>query len=386
MRLLFWFSLAATLYTYVGYPLFLFVLSGLLRKSDREESSGRAAYLPTVTLIISAYNEDKVIQDKLKNSLGLVYPKELLEIVVASDGSTDDTAAIVKSYASQGIILRHFEGRIGKSACLNETVKLAKGEIIVFSDANSRYDENALQKIVERFPDENIGFVTGHTKYLKSDQGRMVEAVGLYSRIELFIKQHEGYFSSCVGADGAIFAMRRILFQPLHADDINDLVAPLSVVRKGYRGVLETKAFCTEGLAEGYREEFQRQIRIASRTIRAIVKNSDLLNPFKFGIFAFQLLSHKVSKLLMPFFLACLFVSNAVLITSHVVYPLLFFGQIGFYLVGSKANPSRSGTGIEKIVSLIRAFVIYNTAILVGWLNYARGKRYTTWTTVRQHS
>jgi len=108
MRLLFWFSLAATLYAYVGYPLFLFVLSGLLRKSDREESSDRAAYLPTVTLIISAYNEDKVIEDKLKNSLGLVYPKELLEIVVASDGSTDDTAAIVKSYASQGIILRHF--------------------------------------------------------------------------------------------------------------------------------------------------------------------------------------------------------------------------------------------------------------------------------------
>lgn len=386
MIFLFWFSLAVTLYAYIGYPLILFILSSLLRKSPKEEPSGQKIFLPTVTLIISAYNEEKVIEDKIRNSLNLLYPKELIEIIVASDGSTDDTVAIVNKYASQGVVLRHFDGRIGKSACLNETVKLAKGEIIVFSDANSQYNEGALQQLVNRFSDENIGFVTGHTKYLKSDQGRMVEAVGLYSRVELFVKQREGYFSSCVGADGAIFALRRILFQPLHADDINDLVAPLNVVRKGYRGVLEPKAFCTESLAEEYRGEFQRQVRIASRTIRAIVKNADLLNLVKFGMFAFQLLSHKVSKLLVPFFLACLFVSNAVLFTSHVVYQLVLIAQIGFYLVGLKASASRSGTVIEKIVSLIKTFVIYNIAVLVGWFNYAMGKKYTTWTTVRQQS
>ena len=386
MSFLFWFSFSVTLYAYIGYPLLLFALSGLFRKSDGVEPSGRSSYLPTVTLIISAYNEDKVIEHKIINSLGLMYPKKLLEIVVASDGSTDDTTAIVNKYASQGVVLRQFEGRIGKSACLNETVRLATGEIVVFSDANSHYDENALQQLVERFSDEGISFVTGHTRYIKSDQGKMVEAVGLYSKIELFVKQREGYFSSCVGADGAIFALRRILFQPLHADDINDLVAPLNVVRKGHRGVLEPKAFCTESLAEEYRGEFQRQVRIASRTIRAIVKNADLLNPFKFGMFAFQLLSHKVSKLFVPFFLTCLFFSNVILFTSHVVYQLLLVGQIGFYLVGLKASPRRSGTGIERTISLVRTFVIYNLAILVGWFNYARGKRYTTWTTVRQQS
>ena len=234
------------------------------------------------------------------------------------------------------------------SACLNETVKLAKDEIIVFSDANSHYDKNALQQLVKHFSDQGIGFVTGHTKYLKSDQGRMVEAVGLYSRVEQFIKQCEGYFSSCVGADGAIFAVRRALFQLLHADDINDLVVPLSIVRKGYRGILEPKAFCTESLAEEYREEFQRQVRIASRTIRAMVKNIDLLNPFKFGMFAFQLFSHKVSKLLMPFFLACLFISNAVLLKSHAIYQLFFIGQISFYLIGFIAKSIGSDTRSKK--------------------------------------
>lgn len=383
MIFLFWFSLAATLYAYIGYPLLLFILSSLLRKSPKEEPPNQKTFLPTVTLIISAYNEEKVIEDKIRNSLNLLYPKELLEIIVASDGSTDDTVAIVNKYASQGVALRHFDGRIGKSACLNETIRLATGEIVVFSDANSHYDDNALQQLVERFSDEGIGFVTGHTRYLQSDQGKMVEAVGLYSRIELFVKQYEGYFSSCVGADGAIFAVRRVLFEPLHADDINDLVAPLNVVRKGYRGVLEPKAFCTESLVEEYRREFQRQVRIASRTIRAIVKNADLLNLFKFRMFAFQLLSHKVSKLLVPFFLACLFVSNGVLLTSHVVYQLVLTVQIGFYLVGLKASPSGSGTVIEKIVSFIKTFVIYNIAVLVGWFNYTMGKKYTTWTTVR---
>ena len=383
MSFLFWFSFSITLYAYIGYPLLLFVLSGLLRKRDAVEPSGRSACLPTVTLIISAYNEGKVIEDKIINSLGLMYPKELLEIVIASDGSTDDTTAIATKYASQGIVLRQFEGRIGKSACLNETVKLAKGEIIVFSDANSQYDKNAVQQLVKRFSNQGIGFVTGHTKYLKSDQGRMVEAVGLYSNLELFMKQYEGYLSSCVGADGAIFAIRRVLFQPLHADDINDLVAPLNVVRNGYRGVLEPGAFCTEDLADEYREEFQRQVRIVSRTIRAMVNNADLLNPFKFRIFSFQLLSHKLIKLLMPFFLASFFVSNGVLFQSHVVYQLLLIGQIAFYLVGSKATQKRSGTRIEKGIALIKTFVMYNGAILVGWFNYARGARYTTWATVR---
>lgn len=382
MELVFWLSLAAALYAYFGYPFILLSLAFLLGKTSKQPS-GETKQLPRLTLVISAYNEEGAIEQKIKNSLELTYPRGLLEILVASDGSTDSTSQIVMKYADQGVVLKHYEDRIGKSACLNHTVGAAKGEIVVFSDANSQYDRNALTELVKHFADKDIGFVTGHTKYMKSDDGGMVESIGLYSRIERFTKQIESRFFSCVGADGAIFAIRKCLYRPLHPDDINDLVTPLAVVRNGYRGVIEAQAFCSEGLSAGYSEEFRRQVRIASRTIRAVVSNADLLNPVRYGLFSFELLSHKVGKLTAPFFLALLFFSNALLIPTHSIYLGFFVGQVLLYLSPVEANLLRGDSAVSKVISVARTFVLYNSAIVVGWLNYIRGKKYTTWTTIR---
>lgn len=384
MALLFWSSLCFIAYAYFGYPALLYVLSRVWRRSAGTGSSGPSPYQPMVTLIISAYNEERSIDEKLRNSLGLLYPADLLEIVVASDGSTDRTAEIVAGYADRGVILRHFDGRIGKSACLNQTVQLAKGEIVVFSDANSQYDPGAIRGLIDRFSDRNIGFVTGRTQYLKSENGKTVDAVGLYSKIEQWTKRYEGELSSCVGADGAIFAVRRALYSPIRADDINDLVIPLAVVRRGYRGVLEETAVCTETLAEEYREEYRRQVRIATRTIMAVVNNSDLLDPFRHGFFAFQLFSHKLTKLLVPFFLASLAFSNVLLATDSLFYTVLLIGQVGVYVLAFAASPVKSSSRIAKISSVLRTLLIHNGGVFVGWVNFFSGRKFTTWSTARR--
>lgn len=213
IEVLFWLSLFVIIYAYAGYPILLWSLSRFLKRKPSADALSKAHHLPMVTLIVSAYNEEKVIGDKLNNALALDYPRELLEIVVVSDGSSDGTVRIVSGFADQGVVLRHYEGRIGKTACLNQVVPLATGEIIVFSDANSTYERGALKALVRSFQDRTIGFVTGWTRYVSHrDRMAVVNPLGLYSRLELITKELESRLGSCVGADGAIFAIRRELY------------------------------------------------------------------------------------------------------------------------------------------------------------------------------
>ena len=197
----------------------------------------------------------------------LEYPRQLLEIVVISDGSTDRTNEIVQSYADRGVQLRVFEGRIGKTACLNRVVPEANGDVIVFSDANALYEKDAVRDLAANFSDPTIGFVTGSTRYAVMPGAGEAATVGLYAALEQFTKKAESRIGSCVGADGAIFAIRKHLYPPLGEADINDLVIPLTIVRRGYRGVLEPAAFCIEPTAGDARGEFRRQVRITSRSL-----------------------------------------------------------------------------------------------------------------------
>jgi cellulose synthase/poly-beta-1,6-N-acetylglucosamine synthase-like glycosyltransferase len=288
-----------------------------------ESSSETLKELPSVSLLISAYNEEKVIGDKIKNSLALNYPGDLLEIVVISDGSTDRTKEIVRQYSDQGVILRSYEGRIGKTACLNQAVPLAKGDIVVFSDANSKYDKNAIKELVRHFADEQIGFVTGTTEYVSGDGSNALSPINMYSKLEALVKRLESKISSCVGADGAIFAIRKKLFQALENSDINDLVIPLKVIKQGYKGILEEKAFCIGNSANGQKGEFKRQERISNRTIRAIFHNQDMLNPINSRLFAFELFSHKLTRFFVPYFLIILLVTNILLAGEGLIYNLV---------------------------------------------------------------
>lgn len=338
---------------------------------------------PKVSLFISVYNEEAVIEEKLLNSLALDYPKELIEIVVISDGSSDRTDEIVARYAPQGVILRSYEGRIGKTACLNKAVPLAKGDIIVFSDANSKYDREAIKRLVSHFSDPQIGFVTGGTKYISEDGGKMLDSIGIYSKIEKVTKVLESRTGSCVGADGAIFAIRKSLYQPLQSVDINDFVIPLNIIRKGFRGILDENAFCIEKIAKGTKGEFNRQVRISNRTIRALVNQRGLLNPFIYGFFSFELLSHKVGKMLVPFFLLSAFILNLFLLGQGTLYIAAFFSQLFLYGLSALGHWG-SLKDLSRLVSMSHTFVVVNFAILMGWIKYMKGDTYTTWTTARE--
>lgn len=378
MAIIFWVSLFAIGYAYLGYPALLWVLTRFVKPRTTERFDNEEP-LPSVTLIISAYNEEKVIAEKIHNALSLDYPADLLEIVVVSDGSSDLTPQIVSEFAEKGIVLRHYEGRIGKTACLNRAVPLATGQIIVFSDANSDYDRDALKALVHPFQDNTVGFATGWTRYGSGDDMAVADSLGLYSKLELVTKELESHLGSCVGADGAIFAIRKDLYVPLKDYDINDFVIPLTINKQGYRGILNRKACCFEQDAGGTKGEFYRQVRITNRTLRAIINHRQLLNPLKFGFFSFELFSHKLCKFLVPFFMFGLSLSNIVLITEGGLYLLTMVGQIIFYTGSSVAVSISGNTWTVRIFKAARAFVVINAAILLAWVRYLQGETYTTW-------
>ena len=378
----FWVALFAILYSYVGYPAFLWLVSRVGR-FDESSCAGQSGHLPSVTLIISAYNEEKVIGEKIKNALSLDYPRELLEIVIISDGSTDQTGEIVTEFAHQGVVLRHYEGRIGKTACLNRALPLAAGGIIVFSDANSSYEKGALKALLGPFQNNTVGFVTGWTKYGSGD-GAAPYSLGLYSRLELITKELESRLGSCIGADGAIFAIRKELYLPLEDYDINDLVIPLSINQQGYRGVLQREAICIEKDAGSPKGEFHRQVRITSRTIRAIMNYRQLLNPFRFGLLSFELFSHKVCKFLVPLFLVALLVSNLLLSEREGFFLMALVAQGIFYIAAGSASFVPKRSLLSRIVEAARIFVVVNVAIALAWVKYLQGETYTTWSPTKR--
>lgn len=385
MEATFWVSLLAISYAYIGYPAVLWLLLrfGLARDT---RGVGQGSHPPSVTMIISAYNEQEVIGDKIENSLSLDYPRELLEIAVASDGSSDRTCEIASKFGNKSVVLRHYEGRIGKTACLNRAVPLASGEIIVFTDANSMYEKGALKALLGPFQDRTVGFVTGWTRYGSGVGAPAVGSpgIGIYSKLELATKGLESRLASCVGADGAIFAIRKELYEPLKDYDINDMVIPLSINRQGYRGVLEPGAACFERDAGSHKGEFQRQVRITARTIRAIMNYRELLNPFRFGLLSFELFSHKLCKFLVPLFLVALAVSSVLLAESGGFFLAVLVAQ-GVIYAGAGASALVSSTGmLSRLAEAARTFVVVNAAIAVAWFRYLQGETYTTWSPTKR--
>jgi cellulose synthase/poly-beta-1,6-N-acetylglucosamine synthase-like glycosyltransferase len=375
-QLIFWLSGFMILYIYIGYPALLRLLC-VITKPPKPRADD--IVLPGVSLLISAYNAEGVIDAKLRNALELDYPRDRLEIIVVSDGSTDRTTEIVSRFAGSGILLRHFEERTGKTRCLNEALPAAKGAIIVFSDANSTYDRNALKELVKHFSDETIGFVTGRTHYVSPMTDPELTPIGLYSRIETMVKECESALGSCIGADGAIFAVRKELYRPLGRFDINDLVVPFMVIEQGFRGMLEPNAVCTEEKSAGAKEEFVRQIRISNRTIRALLEYRYLANPFRFGFLSFQLLSHKLGRMFVPFLMATLLASNLVLLMSGAFYIAAFIGQALLYWLATAGRTRASFDALTDLRATVRSFMLVNLAILVGWVTYLKGETYATW-------
>jgi biofilm PGA synthesis N-glycosyltransferase PgaC len=370
MEVIFFTFLFLSVYPYSVYPVVVFMMSLLFGNAwDKGDIT------PQVTILISVYNEERVIGEKIKNALSMDYPAGLLEVIVISDGSSDRTNEIVSGFKDPRLTLCAFRERTGKTACLNRVVPDAKGDIILFTDANSMFPSDLLHKLVRNFSDQKIGLVTGWTKYVQPGKGD--ETTGLYSKIEKMTKYWEGLISSCVGADGAIFAVKKILYKRLEEQDINDFVTPLDVILQGKRVVLDPEVYCFEVSSKEEGDELRRQARITNRTLRAILGNPKFLNPFSYGSFPFFLFSHKLLRFLVPFFIAGAFLANLFLLKVSPIYVGFMIIQIlllGLGLVGIIGKLS------GRLTNICKFFLITLYAQFIGWMRMVRGISDTTWT------
>lgn len=376
LKLLVWASAAAVVSVYLLYPASLALLSRFRRRRPIPPEGP----LPRVTLIVSAFNERGVIRQKLENALALSYPRERLEILVISDGSDDGTDDIVREFEARGVRLCRQEPRAGKTLGLTRFVPQARGEVLLFSDANSVYDALAVRKLVRHFADPGVGYVVGHQRYLDAAGSAVSRAEQLYWAYEVFLKKCESRLGSVVGGDGAIYAIRAELFSPLEADDINDFVNPLQIVARGYRGVFDEEAFCHEHTASSFQGEFRRKTRIVNRSLRGLLRVPAVLNPLRVGWFAYQITFHKLLRWFVPYFLISLFLGTAALAGrgEGSMYAALLGAQLVFY--GAAAGRAWTPWGRSKVFYIPYYFCLVNLAAFRGTLSVLGGHRYVTWT------
>ncbi|MGA2775475.1 MAG: glycosyltransferase family 2 protein [Candidatus Omnitrophota bacterium] len=377
LEVIFWSGLFLLFYTYLGYPLLLIVANKMLPpKSLSEKESERR---PVVSILIAAYNEEKVIGDKLKNCLALDYPAELLQIYIASDGSSDNTNDIVKGYAEKEKRIHLLEfPRTGKSGVLNKAMACLKSEIVVFSDANTEYMRDALKNLIKHFSDEKVGCVCGRLIY--RNPGEVVSGKGesFYWRYETALKKMESRLGYVAGANGAIYAIRRELFELLPAGTINDdFTISMRIVQKGFKSMYDENAIAYEYVAPNMKSEFRRHMRDGAGHYIAVYHLLGLLNPF-LGLRSFIYWSHRLLRWAAPFVLIVLFFLN-MLLSNNLFYLFLFIIHMGFYLLAVVGLIYVKTKKLPIFMYVPFYFCNLNLALLLGFLKAVTGSQKMTW-------
>ena len=384
--ILFWLCVAGIFYVYAGYPLILTLLASL-----RPRPSAYEPYLPTVTLLITAYNEQEVIAAKLENSLALDYPPERLQILVAADGCNDQTVEIARSFASGRIVLSYDPARRGKMAAINRAMPLVRNEILVFSDANNYYDASTLRELVKPFSDPMVGAVAGSKRIVKEDSA-LGEADSLYWRYESFIKKQETRLGSCTGVSGEVFAIRRDLFESPPDSVINDdFFLALSIIRKGFRLIYAPEACSRETVSLDERDEIIRRTRIIAGRYQIMGISIGRL-PYRQPLIVWQVVSHKFLRPLVPFAMTGALLASllsVVWVSPSRSYPLLyllppyhwvfFILQLIFYFMAWLGRRVTLKGFLGKLLYLPTFLVNSNYAALLGLLDYLTGKSTVIW-------
>ncbi len=370
MLLFFWLSFCCLFWAYFGYPISL-ILIRLIRLKKVQ----KGFYDGSATLIVTAFNEQRRIREKLENSLALVYAKAKLQIIVASDGSTDSTNEIVLSYANQGIELIKVVSRGGKENAQKEAVGYAWGDIIVFSDVATILEPHGLQEIVANFADPSVGCVSSEDHLIGQDSKPGGE--GFYVRYEMWLRRLESEVNSLVGLSGSFFAARREVCQGFSGDVQSDFRTLLSSMKLGLRGVCDPKAVGYYLDITDEKREFERKVRTVLRGMTVFFNHLEFLNIFNYGFFSYQFFCHKLMRWLVPFFLAGLFVSNVLLASSSIPFATLLVAQTVFYSFATYGWIKKPLQGISKIPMF---FLVVNAAIAVAWYQYLTGKRIVLWT------
>jgi len=376
MEAIFWISLALILYPYVGYWVLLRLLGPLIGRPV-----AKRPHTPPVSLIVSAYNEAQNMRRKLENTLALHYPRAELEVLVASDASTDETDAIVREFAPQGIELIRLPARGGKVACQNAAIPRAHGEIFVFSDARIQLGPDSIAAMMENFADPSVGCVSSQDLIVDADgQPDQSAGEGFYVRYEMAIRRAEARLGSLVGASGSFYAVRKRLADVWEPGFERDFMTPLKVAAAGYRTVHEPRAIgAYRALAEP-EAEFRRKVRTVMRGMAVLFHMRTLLNPFRYPRVAWQLWSHKILRWTVPFFLLTWFGSSIVLAWNHrsPIYTAALVAQVALYLLALAAVLHRE-LEHRLIFRIPLFFANVNLSILVAWGRFLAGNRQVTW-------
>lgn len=381
MEVIFWTLTFLVIYTYVGYGLILYLLVIFKRLFSRKTTL-REEYLPAVTLIIPAYNEADFIEEKAKNSLELNYPKDKLRILFVTDGSKDDTVEILNSI--DGVEVSHEDRRAGKAAAENRSMKLVETPIVIFCDANTHLNENAIRELVKHYQNPKVGAVAGEKHVMSADQDNASgSGEGLYWRYESALKRLDSELHTVVGAAGELISFRTELVEDLEEDTIlDDFVQSLRICLKGYRVLYEPKAVASETASANVSEELKRKVRIAAGGWQAMFRLSSLLNIFRHPVLSFQYISHRVLRWsLSAFALPIVFFLNVLLWfqVGSELYGFLLMAQVGFYLMALLGWVMRNKKVKIKGFFVAYYFCVMNYAVYAGLIRFFSGKQQSTW-------
>jgi cellulose synthase/poly-beta-1,6-N-acetylglucosamine synthase-like glycosyltransferase len=381
-------ALGLVLFSYVGYPAVLAAigalqdLAGAVRYlsggRDRRDRGGPPEW-PTVSVVVSAFDEEACIHEKVLNSLALDYPPERLEIVVGCDGCTDRTAAVAREAGGARVRVVELTPRSGKAAVLARLVPAAVGDVVVLTDANVMLDRGAVRALARRFRDPAVGAVVGRLR-LENRRDRHFEE-GVYWKYETFLKYLEGKRGCVLGANGGIYAIRRILFGPLPADTIvDDFVVPVRIAVRGWRVPYEPAAVAYEDTADDARKEFGRHTRIGAGNWQALAKVPDVLDP-RTGFVFFAFVSHKLIRWATPLLLAVALAASAALASEpgSWAYRGLAGAQLGFYALALAGWRATAGARLRRVTSAAHYFVAMNVALAVGFWRFVRGTQRAAW-------
>ena len=371
IQIIFWVSFFLIFWTCFGYMIMLKVISVLRGKKVK-----KGGYFPEVSLIITVFNEENNIREKIENSFSLTYPKEKLEIIVVSDGSTDRTEDIVKSFKDKRIKLLTLPQRQGKHFGQGKGIKIAKSELLVFSDVSTFLRSDAIENIVENFADPEIGCVSGLDE-VKSG-GFSSQGEGFYVKYEMKLRALESISNSLVGVSGSFFAVRKHLCKNWIGNLSSDFYLPIIIYINGYRTVLEDTAIVYYEILDEQRNEFTRKVRTIVHGMEVLFRFKEILNPFKYGLYSMQMMSHKLSRWLVPLYLIFLFWTNLLLIDTAAIFLVALIFQTVFYLL-ALAGFLISGLERHFIFKIPLFFVMVNYSIIVAWHNFLLGNKFIIW-------
>jgi cellulose synthase/poly-beta-1,6-N-acetylglucosamine synthase-like glycosyltransferase len=382
LEIFFWFSLIIVFYTYLGYGIVLYLLVKIKELFLKQKTQEQAENLPEVTLFITAFNEEAVVKEKMDNCLTLDYPVDKLKIVWVTDGSNDSTNEMLKAYPLVTVLFQ--PERQGKTAALNRGMDFISSPIVVFTDANTMINNEAIQNIVAEFTDPKVGCVAGEKRIAaKEKDGAAGGGEGIYWKYESTLKALDWRLYSAVGAAGELFAIRRELFERMERDTLlDDFILSLRIAQNGYKIAYCDKAYAIESASTNMKEEEKRKVRIAAGGLQSIWRLRSLLNIFRYGTLSFQYVSHRVLRWsVTPIFLFLMLPINIILITitSSNLYSIILILQILFYLSGILGYYLSTKQIKNKILFIPYYFLFMNVNVFKGFFYLKRSTNNGIW-------